>query len=105
MKKTFKIHQIDDRKKNARYYMYSSLELLEEMGLKLSKDLYQEVWSEEIDVNPSDSLDYLFDKIYERFNLFAPKNFYGHSLSVSDIIEYDGHYYYCDDYGWEEVEL
>lgn len=43
------------------------------------------------------------DDIYRKFNIAHPADFTGHSLSVSDIVEVDGKYYYCDDYGWEEV--
>lgn len=43
------------------------------------------------------------DDIFTKFNIAHPEGFKGHSLSVSDVVELDGKYYYCDDMGWEEV--
>lgn len=45
-------------------------------------------------------LDYLFMK----FNLNHPDDFKGHSLSVSDVVILDGVKYYCDNYGWVNIE-
>lgn len=104
MKKSFKIYQIDDNAKNARCIKFMGLDFVEEMGVKLTKDMYKEVWSDEIESDTSNN-EKLLDKIFEWFNLYHPENFRGHSLSVSDIIEMDSHYFYCDSYGWEEVEL
>lgn len=104
MKKSFKIYQIDNNAENARYIKFMGLDFIEEMGLTLTKSLYKEVWSDEIE-SDSPNNEKLLDKIFEWFNLYAPENFRGHSLSVSDIIEMDGHYFYCDSYGWKEVEL
>ena len=53
-----------------------------------------------------DVLDYLF----EIFNNNHPKNFKGHSMSVSDIVkvyingnENKAKYYYCDIFGWRDI--
>lgn len=32
-------------------------------------------------------------------------NFSGHSLSVSDIVWLNGHYYYCDFLGWKQMDV
>ena len=39
--------------------------------------------------------DYL-ESIYTKFNFNHPKDFYGHSLSVSDIVEVNGQKHYVD---------
>ena len=44
------------------------------------------------------------ESIFEKFNLHHPSDFYGHSLSVSDVVVLDGVSYYCDSYGWIKTE-
>lgn len=46
------------------------------------------------------------DKIYEKFNINQPKDYRGHSLSISDIIVIEGdnpHAYYVNTYDFVEV--
>ena len=43
------------------------------------------------------------EDLFTKFNIERPEDFKGHSLSVSDIIELDGKYYYCDNVGWTEI--
>ena len=38
----------------------------------------------------------VLESLFAKFNINHPADFKGHSLSVSDIIELDGKYYYCD---------
>ena len=33
-----------------------------------------------------------------------PKDFRGHSLSVSDVVRLDGTDYYCDSLGWVNIK-
>lgn len=40
------------------------------------------------------------EKAYEEFNISRPNDFYGHSLSVSDIISVDGVLWFCDSVGF-----
>ena len=44
------------------------------------------------------------ESIFEKFNLHHPSDFYGHSLSVSDVVVLDGVNYYCNSYGWVKTE-
>jgi len=44
------------------------------------------------------------DDIYFAFNVCIPADFKGHSLSVSDVVEYEGSFYYCDDFGWKKLD-
>lgn len=62
--------------------------------------IYKEVWSGNLECEN-------LDNIFMLFNVKHPKDFKGHSLSVSDIIqvidsksEING-YYYCDSFGWK----
>ena len=65
---------------------------------KFDFSIYDEIWSGEIKYKT-------LDDIFRIFNLEHPKDFKGHSLSISDIIqiakteiEEEG-FYYCDNYG------
>lgn len=100
--KKFKIYQICDDAENARYIKFSDMEMLEHLGLKenLSLDLYEKVYEGNID--GKDDF-HALEGLYKIFNCNRPKDFKGHSLSVSDVVELDGKYYYCDSFGWLEV--
>ena len=50
------------------------------------------------------SEDIRLDDIYAMFNVSRPDDFKGHSLSVSDVVEYNGEFYYCDDIGWKKLD-
>lgn len=43
------------------------------------------------------------EDLFTKFNIKRPQDFKGHSLSVSDIVELDGKFYYCDNVGWTEI--
>jgi hypothetical protein len=43
------------------------------------------------------------EDLFTKFNINRPADLKGHSLSVSDIVELDGKYYYCDNVGWTEI--
>lgn len=46
------------------------------------------------------------ERLFRTFNIGRkPADYRGHSLSVSDVVEFDGKYFYCDSYGWEEVSF
>jgi len=44
------------------------------------------------------------DHLFEKFNLYHPEDFRGHSLSVSDVINLDGVDYYCDSCAWVNIK-
>lgn len=71
--------------------------------------IYDKIWSGEV-FNEEENLYMFLDEIYEAFNLYHPKDFTGHSLSVSDIVqiidkdESINGYYYCDSFGWLKLD-
>ena len=89
------------------FYCYSSLSMLRRHNLKVEPWRYCKVWEgdfeEDIASIPSTNNIWNLDKIFETFNLNHPKNFRGHSLSVSDVVKLGDDYYFCDDYGWEKI--
>jgi len=48
--------------------------------------------------------DITLEDIFEIFNIHRPEDFYGHSLSSSDVVEHDGEFYYCDSIGWKKLD-
>lgn len=65
-----------------------------------SMDDYRVVYSGKIEgEKPMEVLEDLFYV----FNMKHPKDFKGHSLSVSDIVILDGENYYCDRAGWRKM--
>ena len=70
---------------------------------RLTENRYDKVYEGTID--PSvDSL----DKIYYQFNVNHPKDFRGHSLSVSDVVVLNQDEkrigWYCDSFGFQELK-
>ena len=104
MTKNFKIYQVNESAENARYILFSPLEFVLDNNLGLSLDKYNLIYEGSIEVHEGESNMTVLDNIFTTFNT-ARLDFTGHSLSVSDIVEMDDKYYYCDSYGWEEVEL
>lgn len=103
--KKFSIYQVNDEAENARYIKYSGLDFVRE-NFKLTLDIYNKVYEGEFDQRGHETDVYkVLENLYHIFNVNHPEGFKGHSLSVSDIVEIDGKFYYCDDYGWQEVEF
>lgn len=72
---------------------------------KFSMDDYELVYSDSISVEESDNYMDVLEDLFEIFNYKRPKDFTGRSLSVSDIIKLDDKYYYCDDFGWQLLNI
>lgn len=71
---------------------------------KFSFKDYQKVY--EMDVDGTDKLytDILEDLFIMFNNYFLrPKDFTGHSMSVSDVVVLDDKAYYCDAYAWSNM--
>lgn len=47
--------------------------------------------------------DHNLDDFFTMFNIERPADFFGRSMSVSDIIELDNIKYYCDRSCWKEI--
>jgi len=97
---TFEIFQIDKNLPESRDISFVSYEGLRKMGKTPNKADYSQVYTGNY---AGESL----DAIYERFNLYHPADFRGHSLSVSDVIvlHQDGvdTAYYVDSFGFRQI--
>ena len=51
----------------------------------------------------------VLEDLFVLFNVNCPSDFTGHSLSISDIVvitmEDETRYYYCDRFGWTQINL
>lgn len=70
---------------------------------KVHFENYKNIYSGDIDIK--DNVMVMLEKLFTIFNIDHPKDFRGHSLSVSDIVKMNNKYYYCDDFGWTEVKI
>jgi hypothetical protein len=72
---------------------------------KFSMDDYELIYSDNITIKDTSHHMYVLEDLLEIFNCEIPEDFTGRSLSVSDIIQLDDKYYYCDDFGWKLLEI
>ena len=97
---SFDIYQLKNNE-TTRDFRFERMEFLKKKGISVDKENYNLIYHA-----PLDKKDTL-DSIYERFNLYHPADFRGHSLSVSDVVVFhkDGvdTAYYVDSYGFTEV--
>lgn len=99
-KDTFQIYQLK-RGEKTRELQFESYDRLKESGQTLNPDHYVKVYEAELTEGLS------LEDIYTRFNIDHPKDFYGHSLSVSDVVvlHKDGKdtAHYVDRFGYKEA--
>lgn len=99
-KDTFQIYQLKQGEKT-RELQFESYDRLKESGQTLNPDHYVKVYEAQLTEGLS------LEDIYTRFNIDHPKDFYGHSLSVSDVVvlHKDGKdsAHYVDRFGYKEA--
>lgn len=82
-------------------YLFWGMDFVNKHGLEISGKDYNFIYSGTAE--PGETLDFL----YEKFNLYRPDDFTGHSLSVSDVIVWndgkESRAYYVDSYGFTEL--
>lgn len=83
------------------YHLFTSLDSLHRHGYSVERENYDLIYSAPL--SEKDTL----DGIYEKFNINHPKDFRGHSLSVSDIVAINKGggitAYYVDSFGFKEI--
>jgi len=98
---SFAIYQIRDGIEKARDYRFEGLDYLKERGWEVNRNNYVLVYFDILTQNDT------LDSIYQKYNVDCPKNFPGHSLSVSDVIvlQKGGEItsYYVDRIGFAEL--
>ena len=102
-----KILQLDSSNKEAESILFSRYDFAKKKYpnrddlLKLYTVMYE--IEDYTPVTMDKSVYVICEDIYYDFNMRRPEDFYGHSLSVSDIIEVDHRYFYVDSIGFKEV--
>ena len=102
--KKFKVFQISDSAKNARNYTFTGLDMLQHLNLKVERANYKQVYDGEIAVLCNDT-NAVLETIYAKLQGSKPEGYTGHSLSVSDLVLMDGKYYFCDDFGFAQINF
>ena len=99
-KDTFTIYQIKGGDET-RDYRFEPYDRLQAVGLKVDPANYEAVYTAPL------APDMSLEDIYTRFNIDHPKDFTGHSLSVSDVVvlHQNGQdtAHYVDSFGYKEV--
>ena len=72
------------RNEDTAYELCASMKELERMGLEPDIDHYEVVYAAPLPAYQNRNA--LLEDIYVKFNVARPEDFYGHSLSVSDIV-------------------
>ena len=87
---------------NGEAYRFLKMSHVQASGMQVNADDYESKYKEEW--KPGETL----ETIYERFNIHRPKDFTGHSLSVSDVIvlesESEKKAFYVDSFGFSELK-
>ena len=80
-------------------YAYAPLRWID----RVHPEYYKVTYDGNIETTKTDVFEIL-EELFTLLNINHPEDYKGHSLSVSDIILIDEHYYFCDSLGWKEVE-
>ena len=98
--KTVEIYQLDlDKCKQLDYTLaFMPMYYLKRKNIKFDFSLYDKVYTDYVEDNIT------LDDIFEKFNINRPDDFYGHSLSVSDLIIINNKIFYVDSFGFVLLE-
>ena len=95
---TFELYQLGGKECG---YRFMGTKFTNGMGIKIDRADYEKVYEGKLKVGDD------LDRIYERFNINRPDDFFGHSLSVSDVIvlnnEEGRKAFYVDTFGFTEL--
>lgn len=94
----FKIYQVDSTKHE---YLFEPYRRVKD---HFSIDNYKLVYEDDYNIELENiDMKYILEDLYKIFNIARPKDFKGHSLSVSDVIEINENKYYCDSFGFVKL--
>ena len=103
---TFAIYQLRHHE-STHDYRFMAMSQLQAAGLTVERSNYEVVYAGALHQTTGKAVPELLNDIFYRFNMERPDDFYGHSLSVSDIValKVDGIVtaHDVDRYGWQEL--
>lgn len=92
-----KIFQIDIEA-DRQHVKFCSLSETKKHNESVDPAIYRKVFDGEVECKNN-------EQVFLKFNKDIPITHTGHSLSVSDIIENDGGFFFCDSIGFEKIEF
>lgn len=102
----FAIYQLRDHE-STHDLRFLPMNQLRAAGLTVERENYEIVYTTNFHYAAGKVILELLNDTYYRFNVECPDDFYGHSLSISDVvaIKVDGvvSAHYVDRYGWQEL--
>ena len=102
----FAIYQLRDHERT-HDHRFLSMSQLQAAGLTVERTNYEAVYTGDLHFASNKTIPELLNDTFYRFNMERPADFYGHSLSVSDIValKVDGIVtaHYVDRFGWQEL--
>jgi len=93
----FKIFQVKRNLVGSHTLNFSDLKA---RGVAVELKNYDQVYAGKS--NLTDRFD-LLEALFDEFNIDQPEDFKGRCMSVSDIVQLDDRYYFCDSVGWQQV--
>ena len=100
----FAVYQVHDNSPQHRDRLFTDLHSLKQLGMEPSREHYDLIYTGSLADHPSVTSP---EAAYRVFNLEHPRDFAGHSLSVSDIVAFRRNgvvsYHYCDSCGFAEI--
>jgi len=102
----YKKDYLKAEEKNHRYPSFRGYEDLQHLNLQLPNvKNYDLVYEDSIRTTYAET-DPILGMIYEKFNLYRPIDYRGHSLSIGDVIVFTAgkRAYFIDDFGFKRIE-
>lgn len=84
---------------------FMGLDWWEKRGDTLTLDQYKRTYANKVETQQGCSDMELLEDVYYTLNMNHPEDYKLPSLSVGDVIEVRGNYYFCDRIGWKKVDL
>lgn len=92
----YKLYQIKDWENNP--YIFRGFNTAQKCRFSLND--YEVVYSGEV---PDDEVEKVLEDFFTLFNVYHPQDFTGRSMSISDIVELEGEYYYTESFGFKKI--
>lgn len=102
--KEVKLYQVDfDLDENGILFMPYETAKKHYTGISQLLEPYKLVYECTVEIGDDDTDLKVLEDLFVEFNIERPDDFNGRSLSVSDIVQLNDKFYYCDSFGWIEV--
>ena len=103
----YSVYQLNDKESN-HFLRFEPIKRLKNGIEDIKFSNYDKVYENSREYSADNIFsDEILEELFEEFNINIPKDYKGHSLSVSDVIvlECDGvsKAYYCDTFGFKEI--